>query len=88
MKNNETGYTLLEVEKDIWFFNVVDGESFGGTLKEVVLFAIFKHQVKFSDIELAIQDMIKEGHNAAHFGMWKSFIYSYKHDYNVRRKVC
>lgn len=88
MKNNVGGYNLVEVEKDIWFIHVTDGESYGGTFKEVVLFAILKYNFKFKDIELAVQAMLAENHNAAHFGMWGTFIFSYEQKYDMTRKAC
>lgn len=46
--------------------------------------------VPSSEIDVAVQDMIRDGNNYAEFGIWKgSYIFStYKPEYDVEQKRC
>jgi hypothetical protein len=74
---DEKGFNIIEVFENIWVFEVIDGQSYYGNLREVVLLAIHNHDFSFHDIELAINSMIREEHNAAHFGIFKTLIYTF-----------
>lgn len=88
MKSNVSGFNLVEVNDNLWFLHIIDGESFGGTFKEVVLFAMLRYGFKLNDVDVAIQTMLKENHNAAHFGMFGSFMFSYVYSFDAQRKAC
>ena len=74
---NLDGFNLIEVIENVWVFEVIGGISYAGTLKEVVVFAMAQYKFKFKEIEDAINCMVREEHNAAHFGTWGSFIYTF-----------
>jgi len=39
-----------------------------------------------SEIEIAVREMLVNDHNAAHFGIYKKFIFSFKKEFpNVRQ---
>jgi len=77
MSNHLQGFNIIELANNVWSLQYDDGKSFTGTFKEVVLFSITAHGIKLSEIELAVQTMIKEGHDVAHFGIWGTFMFSF-----------
>lgn len=81
------GYELVEVEKDIWFLQVDNEQPYYGTFKEVVRFAIIYHDFTLDEIESAVQNMLELNHNAANFGIYGGFIFSYKYSFDTR-KAC
>jgi hypothetical protein len=81
------GYNIFEVTKNIWVFEIINGQQFTGTLKEVVVFAMARYFFTMKEIESAVNSMIEEGHNAAHFGMWTKFIYSFTKTFDTQRMV-
>jgi len=76
LDRNIEGYNLIEIDKDIWYLQVVGDTIFSGTFREVIVYAVRQFGFKMKDIDEAIQDMVNNNHNVAHFGMYKSFIYS------------
>ena len=82
-----SGFNLIEISEDIWQLQIVDSESFFGTFKEVLIFANLRYSINLKEIDMAVQCMIKEGHNAAHFGMWGTFIFTFKKIFDQERKV-
>lgn len=82
---NTAGYDLYEVTQDEWIINAKGGPLFAGTFKDVVKHAIAKMGFELEEIEIATQEMIKMGHNAAHFGMFRGFIYTFNKEFNERK---
>lgn len=78
MSSNIEGYNIFELSNNVWCLQFSEGKSFTGTFKEVILHAVVGHGIKLQEIEVAVQTMIKDGHDAAHFGMWGTFMYSFK----------
>jgi hypothetical protein len=87
LSNNVTDYNIIELSEDLWLFQQVGEESIYGTFLEIFLIALIQYSFNFNELELAIQHMIEEDHNAAHFGMWKSFIYSFNYKFSHERKA-
>jgi len=85
LERNTEGYNLIEVTNDVWRIDVINGRSFTGTFLEVVLFSVLKLGFNINEIDLAVKDMIDQNHNAAHFGMWTGFIFSFKYEREVRK---
>jgi hypothetical protein len=79
---NSDGFTLIEVDKDVWTFEAGLTATFTGSFKQVVIFAMYRYHFALKEIELATKAMIDNNHNAASFGMMGTFIYSH-----VRPKV-
>jgi len=82
---NTAGYDLYEVG-DLWFLHVKGGSVFSGTFYKVARHAISVLGFKATEIEEAIGEMTKNGHNGAHFGMYKGFIFSFNKEFkSVKR---
>jgi hypothetical protein len=71
-----SGYYLIENSHDDWTFRA--GQfAFRGTFKKVVTFAIIRYGFRADDIDIAIKEMIKHGNDAIHFGIYKTFIFTF-----------
>lgn len=77
LERNVEGYNLIEITNEIWKIETVNGRQFIGTFLEVAMYGVMKLGFNINQIDVAVQDMMKNGNNAAHFGMWASFIYSF-----------
>jgi hypothetical protein len=78
---NTAGYDLYEVSEDHWALHVKDGPVFIGTFKKVVIHAATRLGFKLSEIEFATKEMINKGHNGAHFGMYRGFIFTFQREF-------
>lgn len=86
MNLNSAGYDLYEVTPNEWIMNVKNGPLYVGTFKKVVKHAVIKMGFSLVEIEVAVDEMLKKGHNAAHFGMSRGFISTFNKDFpNVRK---
>jgi len=74
---NLDGFNMVEISPNIWSFEVINGETYTGTLKQVILFAVKHYHFNILDIEEAINDMIENEHTVAHFGMWGTYVYGF-----------
>ena len=83
---NGAGYDLYEIEgEDNWAFHVKEGPVFMGTFKKVVTYMISRLGFDPSEIDYAVKTMVQEEHNAAHFGMYRGFIFSFSKEFkNVK----
>jgi hypothetical protein len=80
---NSAGYDLYEITKDEWILDTNNGPIFHGTLKKVALYAIRKLGFKVQDFEIATEELVKNPtHNAVHFGMYKTFMFTFNRDFN------
>ena len=75
-KSREVGmFRLRDLKNGVYQIHKKDGEAFEGTLK-----AIFRASVELGvrvpDFELAVNEMTKNGHDYAEFGIFGRFIYS------------
>jgi len=70
---NTAGYDLYEVSDDVWALDTKLHSVFVGTFGQVVRHAVSSGFL-FEEIETAIRFMLLSDHNAAHFGMGRSFI--------------
>lgn len=82
--SGKEGYNIYEITRNFWVFEEIAGESFTGSLQEVILFAIFRYDFKIEELEMAIESMANRNNNAAHFGMWASFIYSFNKQFQKK----
>jgi hypothetical protein len=88
---NSAGYDLWEIGDNEWLLDVKGtNKVYTGTFKEVVKFAVerlgFKLETFNEAIEVFIPKQELEGHNGIHFGMYKSFIYTFKREYWERKR--
>lgn len=70
MKLYDLGNNLFKIETS----------NFGsrqGSLRDVVQFAVFDLDIEWSDLELALEEMAKKGHDAADFGIFGGFVFSF-----------
>lgn len=83
---NTAGYNLLEISHNIWCLEVADkDQNFVGTFREVVLYSLFKGYFDIEEINVAVQTMLEEGHNSAHFGMNKFFLFTFNRTTPMRK---
>ena len=87
LENNVSGYNIIDSGDNSWYLQVVGKVAYSGTLKQVVKYAVLTYDFNLKNVEDAIKDMIEQGNNAAHFGMWREFMYSFKQDLNPVRKA-
>lgn len=80
---NTTGYDLYEVANDQWALHVKGGAAFVGSFRKVVRHAVTRLGFKLSEIEYATQEMLKQDHNGAHFGVYRGFIFTFKKDFKA-----
>lgn len=84
---NSEGYDLYEITKDQWVLHVKGGNIYNGTFKKLIKYAIVKLGFEMEEIELAIGEMLNKGHNGAHFGMYKTFIFSFIKEFKSVKKA-
>lgn len=84
---NIAGYDLYEITKNEWIMHVKGGPVFAGEFKKVVIHAVTKLGFELGEIEIAVQQMLKNDHNGAHFGTYKSFIYSFRKDFKYDKQA-
>lgn len=84
---NSAGYDLYEVTRDEWILHVKDGPIYHGTLKKIGVFAVRKMGFDIRDIDVATKEMLKNGHNAAHFGMYRGFMFSFQKNFKADERA-
>ena len=85
---HSSGYDLCELDGDQWAVNVRGGPLFVGTFHKVVIHAVTRMGFQLSEIEFAVKNMIDKNHNAAHFGMYRGFIFTFNREVkDVGRKA-
>lgn len=82
-RSNLAGYNISEEGVNLWNIQVIDDTIYVGTFSEVVIYSIIRLGFKLEDIDIAINIMLEEGHNSAHFGMNRTFIYSFQREEKV-----
>lgn len=72
-------YELSEISLNQWRFTS-PSRTITGSFKSVIRVAIAEFGVEADQFDMAIQEMVKNGHNTAHFGVYRSLIYTYEKD--------
>lgn len=85
LKANFEGYNLIEYSKDEWYLQVIGQVAYKGTFRQAIIFAISKLGFKIEELDMAINIMLQEDHNIAHFGMYRGFMYSHRQDFSKRK---
>lgn len=80
---NFSGYDLYQPFENIdqWVIDMRNGQSYHGTLKQVIKYMIQRLDFYFEDIEEGLEVLAGNSyqeHNSCHFGLNKTFIYSFK----------
>ena len=83
---NSLGYDIYEIHANAWILHTKGGEVFADTYQNVVRHAL---SLGFDSVELedGVSEMVKKGHNAAHFGMHKGFIFTFKREFKSVQKA-
>lgn len=83
-KTNALGYDLFEITSDEWILNIRGGDLFAGSFQDTLRYSI-KMGFELDELEHAVNEMMKLGHNGAHFGVFKGFIHTFNKDFTARK---
>ena len=83
-KMTSAGLDFYEAFPNKWVVDLKNGHAFYGTFKECVKFMYEKLLFNLDDIEVAVADMLDSDHNAIHFGIYGTMIYSFIKHVNVQ----
>ena len=75
-KNNGSGYKLFDRGQGLWQIQTPTG-VFSGSLKKVCTYAVIKLGFSIEELEIGVLEMEKHFHNAAEYGIFKRFMWSY-----------
>lgn len=64
-------------ENDQWILDFKNGKQAHGTFKEICSYLIKKGYTKIDELEFAVSVMIENNHNAAHFGVMGTCIFTF-----------
>ena len=85
------GYDLIEVTNDEWILNVKGTPNvFTGSFRKIAKFAVERLGFKVEALNMAIEEYIKsqdEGHDAIHFDMNKTPLYTFKTERVITKKT-
>lgn len=85
-KLNSAGFDLYEIYPNQWMLHdKTDMRVYNGTLVEIGKFAVQTFGFELSEIEFAIKEMYKRDHNGSHFGMNRTFIFTFKKDFDAKK---
>ena len=73
-------YNLYFLKK-VWRIEVDSGGYFEGSLKEVTAYCETYLAFSTKEIDAALDDMVKKKTDSAHFGVIRSFIYSFDREH-------
>ena len=69
------GYQLLNLGSH-WEFKTPSGIMTGG-LKQICTYAVISLGFQFKELEMAVEEMEKQFHDGAEFGIYKSFMFTF-----------
>jgi hypothetical protein len=72
-----SGYNLMERKHGLWSIEAIGHSSFTGSFMAVVYYMIKRMGFDIDDIEEAIEVMEDSNHNAVHFGVYRTWIYTF-----------
>lgn len=80
------GYDLYEIYPNHWMLHdKSDMRVYNGSLIEVGKLAVQNLHFDIDEIEFAVTEMNKHGHNGAHFGMSTGFIFSFNRNFDAKK---
>lgn len=85
-KTRSSGYKLVDKGLGLWSLHAPEG-NFTGTLKQVCFFAVRKYDFEMKELELGVMEMDKHWHNAAEYGIFKRFMWSFDTNENTSNKT-
>jgi len=71
-----SGYKLIDKGNDLWQMVTPKG-IFTGSLKQVCTYSVIELGFEVNELELGVLEMNKHFHNAAEYGIFKRFMWSY-----------
>lgn len=71
-----SGYYLIENGHDDWTFIAGDFQ-YRNSFRNVVICAIARNGFRADDIDDAVKEMVKNDHDGIHFGIFKTFIFTF-----------
>lgn len=71
-----SGYQLLDKGSGLWQIKSPVG-IFTGNLKQVCTYAVLRLGFELNELEIGVLEMEKHWHNAAEYGIFKRFMWSY-----------
>lgn len=75
-KNPTSGYKLFDRGNGKYSIQTPKG-IFTGSLKQVCTFSVIELGFQIKEIEIGVMEMEKHFHNAAEYGIFKSFMWTY-----------
>lgn len=86
-KVTSTGLDLYQPfpELNQWVVDFKNGIRYHGTFQEVVSYLVFKQGFNTHEVDDAVFIMLEKDHNAIHFGMYKTFIFSFDKEINCEK---
>ena len=76
VQTKQSGYKLFDKGQGLWTLQTSNGH-FTGNLKQVCTYAVLKLGFQVEELELGVIEMEKHFHNAAEYGIFKRFMWSY-----------
>ena len=70
------GYRLVDKGLGLWEIYTPVGQ-YEGSLKDVCAYAVVHHDFTMDELEIGVLEMDKHFHNAAEYGVFKRFMWSY-----------
>ena len=75
-KSGGSGYKLYDRGNGLWQMQTPNG-IFSGSLRMVCKYAVLRLGFQIKELEIGVIEMEKHFHNAAEYGIYKSFMWSY-----------
>jgi hypothetical protein len=75
-KSFVSGYKLYDRSNGLWQMQTPNG-IFSGSLRMVCKYAVLRLDFHINELEIGVLEMEKHFHNAAEYGIYKSFMWSY-----------
>lgn len=76
LATKQSGYKLFDKGNGLYQLQSPSG-VFSGNLKQVCTYAVLKLEFTMEELELGVTEMEKHFHNAAEYGIFKRFMWSY-----------
>lgn len=76
LQTNKLGYKLLDKGDGNWQIVTPNG-IFTGNMKQVCTYSVMELGFSMKELEIGILEMEKHFHNAAEYGVFKKFMWSY-----------
>lgn len=71
-------YRMYMIDDETWQIHATGKAAYEGNLKQIMKHCIHSLGFEFEDLEAAVMEMNKRGHNGAEFGVLKGFIFTFE----------